>query len=133
MMHGNVKTENVKAFIRQTLGCDCDESVFEHIENERNVEAGGVKLRNHINVGGRLLVYIIDAEGPSFVKSHVADLLEAGRKERDDRHFNRFRLVLVAASDSGVKLAANREFKLSKAVDEKVHMHILDKADVATL
>lgn len=128
-----MKTENVKAFIRKTLGCDCDESVFKHIENERNVEAGGIKLRNHINVGGRLLVYIVDAEGPSFIRSHLADLLEAGRKERDDRNFNRFRLVLVAASDSGVRLEVNRALKLSKAVDEKVHVHILEKPDVAAL
>lgn len=128
-----MKTENVKAFIRKTLGCDCDESVFKHIENERNVEAGGIKLRNHINVGGRLLVYIVDAEGPSFIRSHLADLLEAGRKERDDRNFNRFRLVLVAASDSQVRLEVNRALKLSKAVDEKVHVHILEKPDVAAL
>ena len=133
MMQENVKTGNVKAFIQKTLGCDCDESVFKHIENERNVEAGGVKLRNHINVGDRLLVYVVDAEGPSFVRSHVGDLLEAGRKERDDHKFNRFRLVLVAATDSGVQLEANRVLKLSKAVDEKVHVHILEKAEVAAL
>ncbi len=133
MMQENVKTGNVKAFIRKTLGCDCDESVFKHIDNERNVEVGGVKLRNHINVGGRLLVYIVDAEGPSFVRSHVADLLEAGRKDRDDHNFNRFRLVLVAARDSGVQLEVNRVLKLSKAVDEKVHLHVLEKSDVAAL
>ncbi len=132
-MQENVKTGNVKAFIQKTLGCDCDESVFQHIENERNVDAGGIKLRNHINVGGRLLVYIVDAEGPSFVRSHMADLLEAGRKERDDRNFNRFRLVLVAATDSGVQLEVNRTLKLSKAVDEKVHVHILEKSDVGAL
>lgn len=133
MMQENIKTENVKAFIRKTLGCDCDESVFEHIDNERNVEVGGVKLRNRINVGGRLLVYVVDAEGPSFVRSHVADLLEAGRKDRDVHKFNRFRLVLVAARDSGVQLEVNRVLKLSKAVDEKVHLHVLEKSDVTAL
>ncbi|HEY3422207.1 MAG TPA: hypothetical protein VGK13_03535 [Methanocellaceae archaeon] len=133
MKQGSTKPDSVKAFIRQTLGCDCDESVFEHIENDRGVEAGGVRLRNRINVGGRLLVYIVDAEGPGFVKSHVPGLLEAGRKDRDDHHFNRIRLVLVAADDSGVKLAAEHEFKRSKAVDEKVHLHVLDKSVVASL
>lgn len=133
MMQENVKTENVKAFVQKTLGCGCDESVFKHIENERNVEAGGIKLRNRINVGGRLLVYVVDAEGPSFVRSHLADLLEAGRKERDDHNFNRFRLVLVTDRDSGVELEVNRVLKLSKAVDEKVHVHILEKPDVAAL
>ncbi len=138
-MQENVKTENVKAFIQKTLGCDCDESVFKHIENERHAEARGIKLRNRINVGGRLLVYVVDAEGPSFVRSHLTDLLEAGRKERDDRSFNRFRLVLVAASDSGVQLEVNRAIEhlkaveLSKAVDEKVHVHVLEKSDVAAL
>jgi hypothetical protein len=133
MKQGNVKMDNVKTFIRQTLGCDCDESVFEHIENDHNVEAGGVRLRNRINVGGRLLVYIIDAESPGFVKSHMPGLLDAGRKDSDDHHFNRFRLVLVASGDSGLKAAAEHEFRRSKAVDEKVHMHILDKAVVASL
>jgi len=125
--------ENVKAFVQNTLGCGCDESVFKHIENERNAEAGGVRLRNHINVGNRLLVYVVDAEGPDFVRNHVADLLEAGRKERDDRNFNRFRLVLVADEDSGVKHEMDRALKLSKAVDEKVHVHIMDNAEVAAL
>ena len=133
MKQGNAKTESVKAFIRQALGCDCDESVFEHIENERNVDAAGVKLRNHINVGGRLLVYVADAESADFVRSHLSGLLEAGRKERDARHFNRFRLVLATAGDGDIKRMADREFKLSKAVDEKVHMHIMNTADVAAL
>lgn len=133
MKQGNAKAEPVKAFIRQALGCDCDESVFEHIENGRNTDAGGVKLRNHINVGGRLLVYVVDAESPDFVRSHLSGLLEAGRKERDDRHFNRFRLVLATAGKSDIKRVADAEFKRSKAVDEKVHLHVLNEADVAAL
>jgi hypothetical protein len=125
--------ENVKAFVREALGCDCDESVFEHIENEKGVKVDDIRLRNKINVGNRLLIYVADANGPSFVRSHMPELLDAGRKERDERNFNRFRLVLVAKSDSGVLLAANQMFAGSKAVDEKVHLHVMDALDVIDL
>lgn len=124
--------ENVRAFVRQALGCDCDESVFEHIENEKDIEVADIILRNKINVGNRLLVYIVDASGPSFLKTQMPALLEAGRKERDGRGFNRFRLVLLTG-DAGALQAAHRVFDHSEAVDEKVHMHILSKNTVSDL
>lgn len=120
----------MKAFVREALGCDCDESVFKHIENEKGVKVDDIKLRNKINVGNRLLVYVADASSPSFVRSHMQELLAAGRKERDERHFNRFRLVLVTSNGSGVELIANKLFLGSPAVDEKVHLHLMDKLDV---
>jgi hypothetical protein len=71
----------VKEFVRNTLGCDCAEEVFEHIENEKGVEAGGIRLRNKINVGNRLLVYIVEAGGDAITIKAMPALIAAGKQE----------------------------------------------------
>ncbi len=116
--------ENVKEFVRNTLGCDCAEEVFSHIENERGAEAGGIRLMNKINVGNRLLVYIADADGDTVEK--MPALVEAGKKERDARGFNRFRLVLASDDREMMK----RGFEAYRAMgirDERIHLHIIGK------
>jgi hypothetical protein len=121
--------ENVKTFVRNILGCDCAEEVFSHIENERGVSAAGFKLRNKINVGNRLLVYIVE---PGDLQEEMPVLVRAGREERDARGFNRFRLVIVS-DDIAMR---ERAFKLLKGlagVDEKVHLHVIEKAKVVGL
>ena len=127
------KSDRVKQFIRQSLGCDCDESVFEQIENDRGVKVGGARLANKINVGGRLLVYIVDAPDGIFISDHLPALLEAGRNERDRRQFNRFRIVIATDNPEGVRPVAEKIFDISPAVDEKVHLHVIDKPGVSGL
>ncbi len=121
--------ENVKRFVRNVLGCDCAEEVFQHIENEHNVKAAGYALRNKINIGNRLLVYVFE---PADLAKEMPALIRAGREERDARGFNRFRLVLVSDDIS----MRERGFKMLKGVpevDEKVHLHVIEKAGVSAL
>ena len=40
-----IKTENIKAFVRQTLGCACPEEVFKRIDCQSNI-----KLNDNINL-----------------------------------------------------------------------------------
>jgi len=117
--------DRVKSFIRDVLGCDCSEDVFRHIENERGVVLGSVTLRNKLNVGNRLLVYIVEADTDDILKKLPA-LIMLGKNERDSRNFNRFRLVLVSG-EKKLKQAAARAFKADGHVDEKVHLHIIGK------
>ncbi len=126
-----VSDESVKDFVRNTLGCGCDEEVFKHIVNVRDVEAGGVTLRNRINVGNRLLVYVAEADTAAILEKLPA-LVKAGKDERDTRRFNRFRLVLVA-DDKTVKKAAFEAFAALGRMDEKIHLHVLGKNDVKDL
>jgi hypothetical protein len=122
-----VSDESVKKFVRETLGCDCAEEVFSHIENEHGIKVAGIALRNKLNIGNRLLVYIVDAD-----PKDLAKLINAGKDERDARGFNRFRLVLLS-DDKKFKKPAFDAFKALPMVDEKVHLHVIEKAVVRDL
>ena len=121
--------ESVKNFVRKILGCDCAEEVFHHIENEHGVKVNGYTLKNKINVGDRLLVYVAE---PVDLEKDMPALIAVGKSERDARGFNRFRLVLVS-DDAGLKERAFKAFKKLPGLDEKVHLHVIDRADTAGL
>lgn len=121
--------ESVKDFVRNTLGCDCAEDVFRHIENERDINTAGITLRNKINIGNRLLVYVIE---PGDLQKEMPRLIKAGRDERDARGFNRFRLVIVS-DDMAMRERAFILLKGLPGVDEKVHLHVIGKAGVSGL
>ena len=122
--------EIVKDFVRNSLGCDCSEDVFRHIENERNTEAGGFMLKNKINVGGRLLVYVVDADAN--ILREIPALVSMGKKERDSRGFNRFRLVLVS-DDIKMRKRGFEAFKAIGVPDERIHLHIIGKKEAMGL
>jgi hypothetical protein len=122
--------ESVKDFVRNTLGCDCSEEVFGHIENEMNAEAGGVALKNKINVGNRLLVYVVEADADILTKMQA--LISAGKKERDSRGFNRFRLALVS-DDEKLRKRAFEAFKAMSVPDERIHLHVIGKKETRGL
>jgi hypothetical protein len=124
-----VSDDRVKDFVRNKLGCDCAEDVFDHIENDRDFDAGGVLLRNRINIGNRLLVYV--AEGDA-VTGRIPALLKAGKSDRDAGGFNRFRLVVVT-DDKKLKKTAMDAFKAMPGLDEKVHLHVMEKSEARNL
>ncbi|WP_296758834.1 hypothetical protein, partial [Thioalkalivibrio sp.] len=53
-------------------------------------------------IGGRLLVYILEASRASDISSAVASALQEGVRERDRDHFNRLRPVVVSPSPERV-------------------------------
>lgn len=113
--------QKVKEFVRDKLGCKCPNEVFEIIEVERNFSSEVLQYR--INVGNRLLIYVVDGSRCQTEES-VRNLVEEGVKERDERNFNRFRLVLA--------MDEIYEFRrLMKIVDgiEKAHIHFVKKSD----
>ena len=126
-----VSDESVRDFVRNKLGCDCAEEVFRHIENERGASAGGVALRNKLNIGGRLLVYVVELDTKAYERN-ILPLLRAGKDERDARGFNRFRLVLVS-EDKKLKKAALEIFKNDTGLDEKIHLHVITKGEAMGL
>jgi hypothetical protein len=122
-----VSDESVKKFVRETLGCDCAEEVFSQIENEHGASAAGIELRNKLNIGNRLLVYIVEAG-----LKDLEALINAGKGDRDARGFNRFRLVLLS-DDKKFRKTAFDAFKTLPAVDDKVYLHVIGKAVVSDL
>jgi hypothetical protein len=122
----------IKPFVQQTLGCSCPEEVFSHIDCRLNIPVGRILLSHKINVGNKLLIYIVELKDSYSLKDALTSLIYAGKKERDTAGFNRFRLVL--ASDK-TQLMKKHAFDIFDALekDERVHLHVVHKDEVKAL
>lgn len=116
----------IKTFVQKTLGCGCPEKVFEYIDCHSNIKLSDIILKNKINIGNRLLIYVIEINDQNSLNHILPLLVSKGKDERDSLKFNRFRLVLLTDKVGEIKDTAEDIFeKISK--DEKVHIHIVDK------
>jgi len=124
-----ITSEDIKAFTRDVLGCDCPEQVFSRIICEDNVRIdSGLIVSHKINIGGRLLIYIWVPDQTDELSSDLVKLVNSGERERNDKGFNRFRLVLVSHNPDLIKDDAKKLFEhLGK--DQKIHLHIVSKQD----
>ena len=121
--------ENIKAFTRDVLGCDCPEEVFSRIVCEDNVDIdNGLIISHRINIGGRLLIYVSMLDKTGELSSDLEKLVDSGEKERNNKGFNRFRLVLVSENPGLIKDDAQKLFE-QLGRDEKIHLHIICKND----
>lgn len=118
-----VMNDKVKEFVRNALGCQCPEEVFEKIEVDSEVKVAGYTVERRINVGDRLLIYIVD--GDKLSEEDLKRLVIAGKEERDNRDFNRFRLVVMSDGKGEANLVGLQE--LVKGY-EKVHLHVISKS-----
>ncbi len=120
---------DIKNFAQITLGCGCPEEVFKTIECRSNIMLDGIRINDHINIGNRLLIYVVEVGRPDSVENILKSLVIYGRKERDSSGFNRFRLVLTA-DDIGIFQKDAENIFRSINSDEKVHLHSIRKADI---
>jgi hypothetical protein len=112
----------VKTFVQRTLGCSCPEEVFDRIA----VDSGAGEVSHRIRIGGRLLVYILEASRASDISSAVAAALQEGVRERDRDHFNRLRARCRVAQPRANRRDRAAAFSSSPARDEKTHLHVLE-------
>jgi len=125
----NYDKESIKTFVQKTLGCGCPEKVFEYINCKSNIKLNDIVLSSKINIGNRLLIYVVNINDQNSLKNILPFLVSTGKDERDNLKFNRFRLVLVTDKLNEIKGTAETIFKtISK--DEKVHLHVVDKKKV---
>ncbi|MGB5716121.1 MAG: hypothetical protein WBN81_03405 [Gammaproteobacteria bacterium] len=117
----------IKRFVQETLGCTCPEEVFNQIDYQK--EYDGIS-GSKVNIGDRLLIYIITMEGKSNIQGVINSALEQGVVERDKKGFNRFRLVLVASHPDELRSSAEQAFNSSGYTDGKTHLHVVNKSDV---
>ncbi|MBW7992839.1 MAG: hypothetical protein FVQ84_22855 [Planctomycetes bacterium] len=119
----------IKEFVRNTLGCNCPEEVFQYIDCRTlvNIDENIVPVYE-INIGNRLLVFAAAIDEVDSLKSILSKLVSAGIKKRDEKKFNRFRLVLLSAGDIDIAQQASEIFS-SLTTDEKVHLHMINKDD----
>lgn len=122
-----ITNEAIKAFTREILGCDCPDEVFDKVVCEDDVQINSeLTLFYRINIGDKLLIYILVLNQTNKLGTELPELIDAGEKERNDRGFNRFRLVLVSEHPDVIKDDAHKLFEqLGK--DEKIHLHIVSR------
>lgn len=121
--------EKIKTFVQETLGCGCPEEVFSYIDCQSNILLNNIMVNIKINIGNRLLIYVVEVNNSDSIKDILIALIDAGRKERDRSGFNRYRLVLAAENLQGIKQIAYDAFNIIDR-DEKTHLHIVSKSDM---
>lgn len=127
-----IDEEAIKQFVKETLGCDCPEDVFENIDCRSNIGLGDNTLPDHeINVGGRLLVYVARIDETDSLATVVLRLVRSGVSKRDENKFNRFRLVLLSRESEHVAKTTSDIFH-SLGPDEKTHLHVIAEDDFPT-
>ena len=124
------KSPEIKRFVQKTLGCSCPEDVFRKIDCTN--AADGVWDRK-INVGDRLLIYILDMNRHQKIPEVIESAMQRGVGERNNQGFNRFRLVLVTSKRDELSVSAERAFTSSEFADEMTHLHIVNHEDIKGL
>ncbi|MCD1295704.1 hypothetical protein CUJ83_11915 [Methanocella sp. CWC-04] len=126
--------KKIKEFVQETLGCGCPEEVFCYIEHNKDVDMpGNVCLSDRINIGNRLLVYILETNDLIFIEKELDGLIKEGIKERDDLGFNRFRMVISADNVSEMEDLAFRVFDSMQGKDDRVHLHVIKNKEISAL
>ena len=119
----------IKKFVQNVLGCTCPDKVFEQIE-DRFVQPSSSPHSRSITIGGRLLIYVWEADGQGDLQEGLHAMLEAGQKERDARGLNRFRAVLSVETPHTVASRANKYFSLFEGRDDRMHIHVVPMSDL---
>jgi hypothetical protein len=122
--------QELKKFVQHTLGCGCPEEVFNKIEYEKGQ---GDAWNGRINVGDRLLVYIVHVYSENDVSRKVSLAMASGVTDRNNKNFNRFRLVLVTSTPHLISELSEKTFYESKLFDEKTHLHLLSQDDIQAI
>ena len=129
-----LQKENIKIFVRETLGCECPEKVFEFIDIQHYIKLNSeVLINDKINVGNRLLIYVIEIHNSKFIKSNLSKLISSGKDERDKNGFNRFRLAIVTDKMNEIKQISQMAFENIKDKDEKIHIHLINRNEISIL
>ena len=119
-------------FIRSTLGCGCPEEILQWIECSRSLPVPEHDLLlTRIDVGGRLLVYVVEGEeAPEMAANALPALMAAGIAERERSGFNRLRLVVASEDPDAIRPVAERVFAESAPRDGNIHLHVVAVDDL---
>ncbi len=130
---GRKSVPNVQAvtrFVREVIGCNCPDEVFQHIEIQRGSSA--VKACSadcELRVGGRLLI-LVTSESVANLSSRLGQVFAEGKTARDEHKFNRFRLVVQTENAAQERERLLRAFEEVAETDERTHLHVLGKTEV---
>lgn len=117
-------------FVRNKLGCQCPEEAFRTIVLEAGVTASGTIRYTRIVIGDRLLVYVFNQSESEHLDLVIPELAGTGIKERDDRKYNRFRLVVASRPPGQPSDQAVAIFRKHFGQDEKAYIHLVSGDDL---
>ena len=123
-----VKVPVVKRFVREVLGCNCPDEVFERVK----VKSGSSAVKScsaeyEIDVGGRLLIVLTSEPPAAFSLVRLEKVILEGRNLRDARKFNRFRLIVQTDVAGEAKKGLLRTFEESQTKDDRIHLHVIER------
>ena len=125
MTTDNIKSSDIKRFVREQLGCSCPDEVFSTGCITRNPDSfKSLPIDILIEIGNRLLV-AISIQDWCKVNVNLEQIFKTGKTYRDSRGFNRFRLV-VATTDKEALASMQSCFDSLTSKDEKTHLHVID-------
>ena len=120
----------VTRFVREVIGCNCPDEVFRHIEVQRGSSA--VKACSadcELRIGGRLLI-VVTSEPLARLAPHLPEVVAQGRRARDERKFNHFRLLVQTGKPAEEREELFQAFESVSDKDERTHLHVLPKGEV---
>lgn len=121
--------DDIKRFAREELKCGCPEEVFESIEHEKDTEIDGIKVRDKIKIGGKLLIYVVDEDELDYMLEEIPRLMTAGKAERDAAGLNKFRFVLL--SDQMLEMSqvlVTAQMDSASHMDDRMFVHMVSKS-----
>jgi len=116
----------VAQFVRNELGCQCPEEVFNTINVSENPEAfRGLSSACLIGVGARLLLLLVNTNHWQSLAGQLDELFRRGRQLRDSGGFNRFRLVVATRDAATADASLTQGFTRLDNKDERLHLHVV--------
>lgn len=126
MSENNIGIPEIKKFVREHLGCACDEKVFESIDLEYKQKNKGIVEAGYlIRIGGRLLIYLVKPYAWEQLIDSLEKIFRWGRDMRDRGGYNRFRLVVVTSHSRLAKEELEQIFNGLQGIDERLHLHVI--------
>jgi hypothetical protein len=119
-----INPDAIKTFVRESLGCKCEDSVFNQIvigvPSIFSGENPGWDMQ--IMIGFRLLISFVPVQTVKPINEDINKMLKAGKELRDRYGLNRFRLVLLGK----VKKELYEAFqKKTQGLDDRIHLHVV--------
>jgi hypothetical protein len=126
------QTLRLRTFIRSTLGCGCPDDVLEWIQCTHTELTQEEDTRiTRIDVGGQLLVYVLEINGPDRrAEEALPAVIAAATVDRATSCFNRLRVVVAIDNPEETRSRLERAFNGSAPADERVHLHVVRTTDL---
>ena len=115
----------IRQLIREELGCDCPEEIFDEVVVGYPSIFGSPKIPSSVQVlvGHRLLVSLVPVHDLQDVAENGRQFLVEGKDIRDGNGLHRYRLVLVGHVSEEV---LGELQKAAGDMDDRVHVHLIE-------